>query len=274
MVLDDPRSILITGASSGIGAALARLYAAPGRRLVLGGRDRRRLDAVAARCGAAGGHVETRCQDVTDRDAMAEWITQAFASEPVDLVIANAGISGGTGGTHSGDTTVPPSESQAQVERIFAVNISGVVNTVFPAIREMQKRPRDGDRPRGQIAITSSLAGFRGLPGAPAYGASKACVRSLGEGLRGLCARHGIRVNVICPGFIESPMTDVNPYPMPFLMPADRAARVIRKGLARDRARIAFPWPLWAMAWLLNALPVGWTDPLVSRMPEKPAAER
>jgi NAD(P)-dependent dehydrogenase (short-subunit alcohol dehydrogenase family) len=274
MILDDPRSILITGASSGIGAALARLYAAPGRRLVLGGRDTRRLDAVAAQCRGAGARAETCCQDVVDRDAMGRWITQAFASEPVDLVIANAGLSGGTGGTHSDDTDVPPSESQHQVERILAVNVSGVVNTVFPAIREMQKSPRDGERPRGQIAIMSSLAGFRGLPGAPAYGASKACVRSLGEGLRGLCARHGIRVNVICPGFVESPMTDVNPYPMPFLMPVERAARIIQKGLARDRARIAFPWPLWAVVWLLNALPVGWTDRLASRMPEKPATER
>lgn len=274
MVLDDPRSILITGASSGIGAALARLYATPGRRLVLGGRDTRRLNAVAAWCDSAGARVETCCQDVVDHDAMAQWIARAFASEPVDLVIANAGISGGTGSTHSADGSFPPSECQDQVERILAINVSGVVNTVFPAIREMRKRPRDGDGPRGQIAIMSSLAGFRGIPGAPAYGASKACVRSLGEGLRGLCARHGIRVNVICPGFIESPMTDVNPYPMPFLMPVEKAARVIRKGLARDRARIAFPWPLWAAVWLLNALPVGWTDPLVSRMPEKPAAER
>jgi NAD(P)-dependent dehydrogenase (short-subunit alcohol dehydrogenase family) len=274
MVLDDPRSILITGASSGIGASLARLYATPGRRLVLGGRDTRRLNAVAAWCDRAGARIETRCQDVVDHDAMSQWIARAFASEPVDLVIANAGISGGTGGIQSAGSSIPPSECQDQVERILATNVSGVVNTVFPAIREMRKRPRDGDRPRGQIAIMSSLAGFRGLPGAPAYGASKACVRSLGEGLRGLCARHGIRVNVICPGFIESPMTDVNPYPMPFLMPVEKAARVIRKGLARDRARIAFPWPLWAAVWLLNALPVGWTDPLVSRMPEKPAAER
>lgn len=274
MILEDPRSVLITGASSGIGSALARLYAAPSRRLVLGGRDVLRLDAVAAQCRATGARVETSCRDVVDRDAMAQWITQAFALGSVDLVIANAGISGGTGGTHPDDGDIPPSETQGQVERILAVNVSGVVNTVFPAIREMQKRPREGNHPRGQIAIMSSLAGFRGLPGAPAYSASKACVRSLGEGLRGLCARHGISVNVICPGFIESPMTDVNPYPMPFLMPAERAARIIRKGLARDRARIAFPWPLWAAVWLLNALPVGWTDRLMSRMPEKPASER
>lgn len=274
MNLRNPASLLITGASSGIGAALARHYATAGRRLILGGRDGARLERVADDCRAAGASVETRCLDVTDRDAMASWIQDAFATGPVELVIANAGISGGTGGTHGDDQDAPPSESQSQVERILAVNVAGVVNTVFPAIAEMRKLPREGNAPRGQIALMSSLAGFRGLPGAPAYGASKACVRSLGEGLRGLCARHGIRVNVVCPGFVESPMTDINPYPMPFLMPAEKAARIIARRLAKDRARIAFPWRLWAIVWLLNALPVGLTDGLVARMPEKPAAER
>ena len=265
MKLDDPRSILITGASSGIGAALARAYAAPGKRLILGGRNAERLASVATDCEAIGATVETRVLDVTDRAAMQAWIEGAFATGPVELVIANAGVSGGTGGA-------PASESQAQVERIFAINIAGVVNTVFPAIAEMQKLPREADRLRGQVALMSSLAGFRGLPGAPAYGASKACVRSLGEGLRGRTARQGIAVNVICPGFVKSPMTDINPYPMPFLMSAEKAARIIMRKLARNRPRICFPWRLWALVWLFSILPVGLTDPLVARMPEKPAS--
>lgn len=269
-----PGSILITGASSGIGATLARAYATPGARLHLGGRDPQRLEAVAMACAKAGAEVNAHRQDVTESAAMAAWIEDCFGRGPVDLVIANAGISGGTGSTHGDDDTVPPSESQAQVERIFSVNVGGVVNTVFPAIAEMRKVPRKGNHPRGQIAIMSSLAGFRGLPGAPAYGASKAAVRSLGEGLRGLCTCHGIRVSVICPGFVRSPMTDVNPYPMPFLMSSERAARIIRRGLARDRARIAFPWRLWAIVWLMSALPVGLTAPLMAHMPEKPVAER
>jgi NAD(P)-dependent dehydrogenase (short-subunit alcohol dehydrogenase family) len=276
MDINNPQSLLITGASSGIGAALARVYAAAGVRLILTGRDGARLETVAQSCREAGASVETQTLDVTDHTAMRAWIGQAFATGPIDLVIANAGISGGTGGNHSADESpsVAPSESQEQVEHIFNVNIGGVVNTVFPALDEMQKAPRDSAHPRGQIALMSSLAGFRGLPGAPAYGASKAAVRSLGEGMRGLCARHGIRVSVICPGFVKSPMTDINPYPMPFLMTAERAAQIIRKGLARDRARISFPWRLWALVWLMSALPVGLTDPLVARMPEKPAAER
>lgn len=260
-----PQSILITGASSGIGAALARAYAAPGTRLVLGGRDAGRLEVVARDCRDYGATVETAINDVTDRDEMARWIARAFARGALDLVIANAGISGGTGGAED-DAPARTGEAQDQVERIFAVNVGGVVNTVYPAIERM--RESGG----GQIALMSSLAGFRGLPGAPAYGASKACVRSLGEGLRGSVARNGIRVSVICPGFIKSPMTDINPYPMPFLISAEKAARIIRRGLARDRARICFPWRLWAAVWLMSVLPVGLTDPLFSRMPEKPAS--
>ncbi len=274
MDLKRPTSIVITGASSGIGAALARLYAAPGVRLHLGGRDRQRLEDIANKCRAAGAEVDARRQDVTERGAMAAWIEDCFGHGPVDLVISNAGISGGTGMAQGDGAAAAPSESQVQVERILDVNVSGVVNTVYPAIAEMRKVPRAGNGPRGQIAIMSSLAGFRGLPGAPAYGASKAAVRSLGEGLRGLCGRHGIRVSVICPGFIRTPMTNVNPYPMPFLMSSERAALIIRRGLARDRARIAFPWRLWAIVWLMSALPVGLLDPLVARLPEKPAAER
>jgi short-subunit dehydrogenase len=119
----------------------------------------------------------------------------------------------------------------------------------------------------------SSLAGFRGLPGAPAYAASKAAIRSLGEGLRPQLARAQIRVSVICPGFIRTPMTDINTYGMPFLMEADRAAAIIKRSLARDRSRIAFPWRLYALVWLFSVLPPAWTDPLFSRLPEKPAAE-
>ncbi len=259
-----PNKILITGGSSGIGAALARAYAADGVTLYLGGRDLERLEAVAADCRNRGAAAFVRCQDVTDRVGMAGWIAQAG---PLDLVIANAGISGGRGRTTGG-------EDPAQVREIMAVNIDGVINTVIPALDGMLDGAAPASGCRGQIAIMSSLAGFRGLPGAPAYGASKAAVRSWGEGLRGLLAGHGVRVSVICPGFVESPMTAANPYPMPFLTASDRAAEIIKKGLARDRARIAFPWPLAAMVWLLAALPPSWVDPVVRRFPKKPGARR
>lgn len=251
-----PQSILITGASSGIGAALADAYAAPGNRLALSGRNRERLDAVAARCRAAGAEVSTCAVDVCDRDGLAAWMAAEDRKRPLDLVIANAGISAGTGTF---------GETARQAEQIFAVNFDGVVNTVQPAAELM--RPRR----RGQIAIMSSLASFRGFPGAPAYCASKAGVRVWGEALRGMLSRDGIEVSVICPGYVKSPMTDRNDFPMPFLVEAARAAQIIRRGLAAGKSRIVFPRRLYAAVWLLALLPPAWTDGLLARLPEKPA---
>ncbi|MGY0788204.1 SDR family NAD(P)-dependent oxidoreductase [Azospirillum argentinense] len=250
----DPRSIVITGASSGIGEELARAYAAPGVALALSGRDSARLEAVAERCRAAGAAVETALVDAADRAAMAEWLSALDARMPVDLVIANAGISAGTGGGV---------ESAEQARRIVQVNVDGVLNSVHPLLPGMQARRR------GQIALMASLAGFRGMPGAPAYCASKAAVRVYGESLRGDLAGQGIGVTVICPGFVKSRMTAVNRFPMPFLMETDRAAQVIKSGLARNKARIAFPWPMAATVWLLAALPVGLTDVLLRQAPRK-----
>jgi short-subunit dehydrogenase len=248
------RAVLVTGASSGIGAALARTFAAPGVFLALAGRDRDRLNDVASRCRSDGAETATAVLDVQDRVAMAVWIAEVDAAHPLDLVVANAGISGGSGGR---------GESEAQARAIFDVNVTGVLNTVWPAIDAMRKRQR------GQIAVMSSIAGFRGLPGAPAYSASKAAVKAYGEALRGWLAADGIRVSVICPGYVESRMTAANDFPMPFLMSAERAARVIRRGLLRNRARIVFPWPLTVAAWLLGALPPAWTDFVVTRLPKK-----
>lgn len=252
--MKDPRTIVITGASSGIGEALALAYAAPGIVLALTGRDAARLEDVAARTRARGAEVRTAVPDVADRAAMAGWLTELDAGSPVDLVIANAGISAGTG--RSGET-------EEQARRIFQVNVEGVLNTVHPLIPAMRRRRR------GQLALMSSLAGFRGFPGAPAYCASKAAVRSYGEGLRGELEPDGVEVSVICPGFVRSRMTAVNDFPMPFLMDAAPAAAIIRRGLERNRARIAFPLPMYLASWLAGALPPAWTDPLVRMAPKK-----
>ncbi len=254
-----PTSILITGASSGIGAALAKEFAAPGIRLALTGRDEARLAGVAGACRNAGAEPRVAVLDVREREALGAWITEVDRAAPLDLVIANAGISGGTGGAKGGSA----GESGDQTRRIFATNLDGVVHTVLPAVDCM--RPRG----RGQVAIVSSLAGFRGFPGAPAYCASKAAVRIWGEALRGDLHGAGIGVSVICPGYVRSPITAVNDFPMPLLMDAERAARIIRRGLARNRPRIAFPWPLYAAVWLISALPPALTDPLLRRLPKK-----
>jgi len=251
-----PSSILITGASSGIGAALARACAAPDRILFLGGRDAARLSAVAGACRSRGAQVAVAPVDVVDAPAMRDWIERADDRAALDLVIANAGISGGTAATGS--------EAPDQVARIFAVNVTGVHNTVEPALARMRNRGRGG-----QIALMSSLASFRGFAGAPAYCASKAAIRVYGEGLRTACAADGIRISVICPGFVRSPMTDANAFPMPMLMDADRAARIILRGLARNRPRIAFPLPMYAAALLVQALPVAWSDRISGSLPAK-----
>ncbi len=247
--------ILITGASSGLGEALALAYAAPGVTLFLSGRDAQRLAGVAEACRGKGARAESRLVDVTDRAAMEAWLAAADADTPLDLVIANAGISAGSG-TRGGETAL-------QTRAIFAVNLEGVLNTVLPAIEPMRRRRH------GQLVVMSSLAGFRGLPTAPAYAASKAAVRVWGEGLRGLLAAEGIGVTVICPGFVESRMTAANRFPMPFLMTAEAAGRRMRRGIEANRARLAFPWPLAVAVWLLAALPPNWTDGWLCRLPAK-----
>lgn len=250
-----PSTIVITGASGGIGRALAAAYARPGATLHLFGRDATRLEATAAAVTAHGGTAAIHAVDVCDAAAMAAALTAIDAATPVDLLVANAGISAGTRGG---------GESDAQTRAVFAVNIDGVLNTVLPLLAPMRARRK------GQIAIVSSVAGFRGFAGAPAYCGSKAAVRVWGEGLRAEAAADGVAVSVVCPGFVETPMTGANGFPMPFLMQPDRAARIIRKGLARNRGRITFPWQMAVVGWFLRALPDALVDRLGRRLPRKP----
>jgi short-subunit dehydrogenase len=233
-------TILITGASSGIGEALALAYARPGVFLALSGRDAARLAEVAAAVQARGAAVETAAIDVVDRAAITAWIAAVDAAHPLDLVIANAGISPGTSGA---------SDPAEQTRRILAVNVDGVVNTVLAALPGMQTRGR------GQVAIMASLAAFLGAAEAPTYCASKAAVRIWGEGLRGLLAPSGIAVSVICPGFVTSRMTAVNPRPKPGIISAERAAQIIVHKLAANRARIAFPLWFYVVVRMAAALP-------------------
>lgn len=260
-----PKSILITGGSSGIGRAMAESYAAPGVTLFLGGRNKDRLEEAAAACRAKGAAVYTAVVDVLDKIQMSAWIGGAHKTAPLDLVIANAGISGGTGGFAG--------ESEEQTRAILATNVDGVIHTFFPALEEMRRKRPDANGWKGQIALMSSLAAFRGFPGAPAYCASKAMVKSLGEAWRGKLMAEGIAVNVLCPGYIKTPMTDANGFFMPFLMDAARAAQIMKDGLQRNKGRIAFPFPTFFMVWLLMALPAWMFDRLLSKLPEKPAMD-
>jgi len=227
--MKNPKSILITGASSGLGAALAREYASDGITLFLCGRNGERLKTVKDECRSRGATVHGEPVDVRNEQAMSDWIKKCDRVATLDLVVANAGI--GIGFTTKMDLG-------EHVKQIYDINVGGVFNSVHPAIRLMQSRKK------GQIAIISSLAGYHGLPGSPAYSTSKACVKAYGEALRGLYARHGVDINVVCPGYVKSPMTADNKFFMPFLMETDKAVRLLRRGLARNQARITFPWQL------------------------------
>jgi short-subunit dehydrogenase len=252
--MKNPKNILISGAGSGIGRALAVAYSAPGVNLFLCGRNLEKLQATKILCAELKANVLLEVLDVCDEEASRKWIEKISENYAIDLVIANAGISAGTAGG---------AESFAQVKKIFATNLDGVLNIIHPVIEKMRLRKS------GQIAIISSLAGLRGLPSSPAYSASKAAVRVYGEALRGNLAEFGIEVNVVCPGYVRTPMTDVNDFPMPFLMSAEKCAAIIKKGLAKNRPRIAFPCPLYFIMWLAALLPCKITDPIFARLPKK-----
>lgn len=253
------KHIVITGASSGIGEGLALDYAAAGVMLSITGRDKGRLDDVAKHCMDKGAIVNSKIIDVADADAMGRWLFDIDQQCPVDLIIANAGISAGTQGSSK-------LESREQINSVFDINLHGVLNTIHPLMDIMVERRS------GQIAIMASLAGYRGWPGAPAYCASKAAVKIYGESLRTNLAKYDVKVNVICPGFVKSRMTDVNDFPMPFLMETQRAVKIIRRGLDKNKSRISFPWQTAAIAWFFSMIPDVLAHKLLSKMPSKKAA--
>ena len=235
--------IVITGASSGLGAALARHYARQGASLTLFGRHLVRLSAVAESCRASGANVATHCCDVMDGPGMRERLLSVDASLAVDLVIANAGIGGGA--------VIAPQagESPALARSILDTNTLGVLNTVSPLIeRFMQRR-------QGQFVIVSSIMAYLGPPEAPVYSASKAAIRIYGHGLRRLLAPHGIAVTVVCPGFIDTPMSETLPFVAPFMISPEQASARIAKAVTQRRSEAVFPWQVRALAMVARMLP-------------------
>lgn len=234
-----PECVLITGATGGIGAALAFEYARTGTRtLILQGRDARRLREVADVCAAAGARVLTERLDVRNLDALVAWLGIVSRAEAPDLVFANAGVNIDVGVHGRG-------ESWDDVQRLLEVNIRAVFATVHAVLPAMRARRR------GQIALMSSLAAWRGLPETPSYSASKAAVKTYGEAMRDGLAREGVCVNVVMPGYVESRMCFEMPGPKPMLWDAPRAARAIRLGLRANQARISFPLPMALGMYLL-----------------------
>jgi short-subunit dehydrogenase len=248
------RHIVITGASAGLGAALARHYAAADTVLCLIARRREPMQALAA---GLPGRFEIHALDVADLAALARAAQEACARHGApDLVIANAGISVGTHGDDAADV--------AKLRRLLDVNVTGLAATLAafaPAMRAAQ---------RGTLCGIASVAAFRGLPGAGAYSASKSAAIQWLEALRVEMAGSGVAVVTVCPGYIDTPMTQVNRYRMPFLLEADEAARRIARAIRARRRLAVIPWQMALVSLLLRALP-GWLyDRLFARGPRKP----
>ncbi|MFA7623838.1 MAG: SDR family oxidoreductase [Pusillimonas sp.] len=245
--------VFITGASSGIGAALARFYAARGYQLGLVGRREAALHELAE---ALPGQHHVYALDVTDRDALHAAAAAFLALGPVDIVIASAGISVGT--------LTEASEDFDVFQRIMQTNVMATVSTFEPFVGAMKSTGR------GTLVGVASVAAVRGLPGAGAYSASKAAVRNYCESLRVELHGTGVKVVTLAPGFIRTPMTAKNPYKMPFLMPVDQFARQAVKAIDRGTSYTVIPWQMGWVARLLRCVPDVLYDRVAAKRERKP----
>ncbi len=250
--------VFITGASSGIGSALAAHYARQGAVLGLAARRLEQLQALAAElAGMGAAEVFPYPLDVTDaaalRAAAEDFMNHGGAP---DIVIANAGVSSGT--------LTECQEDLAAIRRILEINVFGMAATFSPFIAGMKQRGS------GRLAGIASVSGIRGLPGAEAYCASKAATISYLESLRLEMRGSGVKVVTIAPGYIETPMTAVNPYPMPFRLKANEAARRFARAIERGASYTVIPWQMGCVAKILRLLPNWLYDWLLAKVPHKP----
>jgi short-subunit dehydrogenase len=242
---------IITGASSGIGQALARVLAAQRCKVGLIARRVEQLAALATEIEKAGGVVAYAPADVADRHQTVAAIRQvAGRLGPVDLLIANAGV---------GAPTVLEPMNVGDLEKMFRVNVLGVIYSIEAVLPEMLTRGK------GHLAAVSSIAAYKGLPGESGYTSSKAAVNNFLEGLRIQLRGRGIAVTTICPGFVKTPMTEVNQFKMPWLLEADDAARRIVRALERKRKVFNFPWQMTLLMKLTAWLP----DWIIARSMQK-----
>jgi len=246
-------SVFITGASTGLGAALAAHYAARGAVLGLAARSRDRLDALAGSLATA---AAVYALDVTDCAALAAAAADFRARHGTpDIVIANAGISAATRGGRAEDLAV--------LDRVLRTNVTGLAATLAPFVEPMRERGS------GTLVGIASVAGFRGLPGNGAYSASKAAAINWLESLRVELHGSGVRVVTVCPGYIETPMTAGNRFPMPFLISAGDAAKRTARAIERGSALAILPWQMRLAFAFLKRAPNWLFDPLFARAPRK-----
>jgi short-subunit dehydrogenase len=250
------KRVIITGASSGIGAALARSYAAQGAALGLIARREPELKQLAAQLG---GDCAVYALDVRDAAGLQHAAADFTARHGCpDVVIANAGVSLGTLTEYAADAQV--------FQEVIDINVMGMVKTFQPFVANMREAGK------GALVGIASVAGYRGLPGAAAYSASKAAAISYLESLRVELRASGVKVITICPGYIETPMTEQNPYPMLFIMSAETAASKIMSIIESGQTFAVIPWQMAIAARVLRMLPNWLYDRLFARAPRKPRA--
>ena len=248
-------NVFITGASGGMGAALARRYVSAGANVGLFARRRAVLDPPAT--AQAAGSVAAFVGDVRDADSVARAGADFIARYGVpDIVIANAGISRGV--------LTEKAEDLPAFREVLETNVLGIVHTFQPFLPAMHAARR------GTLVGIASIAGFRGLPGSAAYSASKAAAITYLESLRVEERDRGVAVVTICPGYVATPMTARNPYPMPFLLGADEAARLVVRAIERRKRFTVLPWQMALIGGLLRMLPRPLYDAAFARAPRKP----
>jgi short-subunit dehydrogenase len=235
------RTAWITGAGKGIGRALALTLSERGYVVAASARTEDDLETLVAEAAARGGTIVPYPLDVTDAAATADVAARIERDlGDLDLAVLNAG-------THREVTAA--NFDLVAFRQVMETNLMGTANCVAAVLPQMRSRRH------GRIAIVASVAGYRGLPTAAAYGASKAALIALGEALKPELEASGVSMTLINPGFVDTPLTRLNKFPMPFLMAPDAAARAIADGLEWGRFEIVFPWQMTVLMKLLAILP-------------------
>lgn len=260
-MINPQKTIIITGASSGLGFALALEYSKKQDvNLFLFGRNEKRLKEITCLCIKNGSQASYFVTDIINQAKMKSDINEIAVKYGVDIIIACAGVSAGT---------LDGLETISQVNKLMDVNINGVLNTILPAIENMIPRRH------GHVVIISSMASMIGLSSAPAYSASKGAVRIFGEALSGYLKQYNIKLSVVIPGYINTPMTQKNDFPMPFIMSSAKAAKKIIRGINKGKNIIAFPFIMYILLKIIDFIVPSCVLIYVnSKLPGKPALKK